>query len=349
MNNKPKVAVALSGGIDSCFCAYILSKQGYEAAGFTLKIPFFSDDGLLRARHVCKELNIPHYTIDISEEFNNRIVKYFVSSYLDGLTPNPCCLCNSMIKFGILLKEIRQQGYFYLATGHYARLVKEKESIYLAAAKGRLKPQEYFLGMVPKENLANVLFPLGDYTKEEVKAKIKESGIYPYEIRESREICFIRDSSYKDFVESRINTSVDYAGDIKYIDGRILGRHRGIYSFTCGQRQGLGISWRKPLYVVKINAAAKEVIVAEKEMAFKDKFIVKGMNWFYPQMNYGNLEVKIRYNAKPLPCSIEKTSDDCFLCTIKGSRDIPATGQLAVFYDKDRVVSGGWIAAGCLD
>jgi len=339
-----KAAVALSGGIDSSFCAHLLSQQGYELIGLTLKIPFFDEDHIERAKYVCYKLNIPHRTIDISGAFNKHIIEYFVDSYLKGLTPNPCCVCNRIFKFGILQQEAQQNGYSYLATGHYAHIVKEQEEFYLTKGTFESKSQEYFLGLVPKEKFRNILLPLGRYCKDEVKNKIQEAGIYPFDVHESQEICFIKDRSrYREFIESYIPDSYKYSGIIRYRNGRVLGKHKGIYSFTYGQREKLGISWHKPLYVLDLDPATKEVIVGEKEFVFKDKFVVGSMNWFYPQNNYDNLDVKIRYDSSFLPCKIKEIDKDRVLCTLKGSRDTPSPGQLAVFYDEDRVVAGGWI------
>lgn len=346
MNPKKKIAIALSGGIDSAFCACFLSRQGYELVGVTLKMPFFSEDNIKRAGHVCKKLRIPHHVIDVSDEFSNCIVEYFINSYLRGLTPNPCCLCNRLIKFGILLEKIQALGCSLLATGHYAGIIKDKGETYLAKGKAGVKSQEYFLGAVPKEKLKYVLFPLENFTKEEVRRELKISGIYPFRALESREICFIKEKKYKEFIEERVDDFQKYSGFIKHWDGRTLGKHKGIYAFTYGQREGLGVSWQEPLYVVDINPESKEVLVAERERVLKDKIVVKDVNWFYPPDSYLNLEVKMRYNSRLLSCAIENLDSGRICCVLKEARVIPAPGQLAVFYDKERVVAGGWIARG---
>ena len=338
-----KVAVALSGGIDSSFACLSLLKKGFKVGGFTLKIPFLNNDCIKRAEYLSGKLNIPHKVIDVTPFFNKKVIDCFLDSYLSGLTPNPCCLCNPNIKFGILRLKAQKLGYSHFATGHYARIIKEGNKFYLAKARNNKKSQEYFLGLLPKSTLKTLIFPLADYTKEEVRNKIREEGIYPFKLRESQEICFITDNNYKKFIESKIANTHKYYGLIKYRDGKVLGRHKGIYSFTYGQREGLGISWKRPLYVLSINPKTKDVIVGEKEFVFKDKFIVAGLNWFYPKDDYDNIKVKLRYNGRSLACRIERIDDKRIECAFKSIKDIPTPGQLAVFYDKEKIMAAGFI------
>jgi tRNA-specific 2-thiouridylase len=343
---REKIAVALSGGVDSSYAAYLLKRQGYQLVGITFKIPFSEEENIKRASYICQRLDFPHHIVDISDEFTKLIINYFIDSYLDGLTPNPCALCNRVIKFDMLLNYAYSLGCQFLATGHYARLIKENDKIYLTKSRSNFKSQEYFLGLVPKEKFKSVIFPLGDYIKEEVRENIQEMGIYPFKIRESEDICFIRERNYKEFIESRIANFYRYFGNIKYRDGRVLGRHKGTYSFTYGQREGLGISWSEPLYVLDINPQTKEVVVGERVFALKDRFLVESLNWFYPPRDYENLQVKTKYNSPSLSCRIEMISEREILCKLKEEKDMPSPGQLAVFYDNDRVVAGGWIGRG---
>ncbi|RKY38697.1 MAG: tRNA 2-thiouridine(34) synthase MnmA [Candidatus Omnitrophota bacterium] len=341
--DRERIAVALSGGVDSAYSAYLLKKEGKELVGVTFKLSFFKEENIRKAQYVCNFLGIPHHLIDVNQEFKN-IIDYFVSSYLDGLTPNPCALCNQIIKFGKLLDYIRMLGCCYLATGHYCRLIKtEKGEIYLAKGRSMFNSQEYFLALTPKEKFNSVIFPLGDYTKEEVKRNIQKEGFYPFPIEESKEVCFIGNSTYKDFIRKRILRDGDYSGQIKHHNGKVLGTHQGVYFFTYGQREGLGVSWKKPLYVMDILPSKREVIVGEREFILKERFFVNHINWFYPPSNYRNLRVKLRYNSYSLPCDIEISSHNRILCILKDKREVPAPGQLAVFYDRDLVVAGGLI------
>ncbi len=337
-----KIAIALSGGVDSAFCAWLLSKKGFQVLGITFKMSYL-EENVKRASYICEHLGIPHYILDIEKTFENLIIDYFVNSYLKGYTPNPCALCNRLIKFGVLYEYAISLGCDLFATGHYTRLIKKEDRSFLGKSKNIFKSQEYFLALVPQTVLNNVIFPLGDYSKEEVKEYVKKEGIYPFDIKESKEACFIRGGDYRKFIEKRISNYYDYFGLIKHRSGKVLGRHRGFYSFTYGQREGLGISWSSPLYVVDILPDTKEVIVAEREFVRKDKFIVKDVNWFYSPSRYDNLKVKVRYNCYPLSCRIEILDERKILCILKDTKEIPPPGQLAVFYDNDIVVAGGWI------
>ncbi|HDN86459.1 MAG TPA: tRNA 2-thiouridine(34) synthase MnmA [Candidatus Omnitrophica bacterium] len=342
--NEERIAIALSGGVDSAYSAYLLKKKGKKLIGVTFKSPFFKEENIQKAQYVCNSLGIPHHLIDVSQEFEESVIDYFVSSYLGGLTPNPCALCNQIIKLGKLLDYIRMLGCHYLATGHYCRVIKTKKGeVYLAKGRSAFKSQEYFLALTPKERFNSVIFPLGDYTKEEVKINIQKEGVYPFPIEESKEVCFVSNSTYKDFIRERILRDKDYSGQIKHHSGKVLGTHQGIYFFTYGQREGLGISWKEPLYVMDILPLKREVIVGEKEFILKERFFVNHINWFYPPSNYRDLRVKLRYNSCSLPCDIEISSWGRLLCILKDKKDVPTPGQLAVFYDGDLVVAGGLI------
>ena len=339
---KKKVAVLLSGGIDSSFACYLLVSRGFSVVGITFKNGYKFSCNISSAYYVCGKLGVPYHVIDIKKEFKKFVIDYFIKSYLQGLTPNPCVVCNRYIKFGILLDYVKKLGCEYIATGHYAKTLEEDGRLILTRGKSIFKSQEYFLAGVSPQVLKKAIFPLGDYTKEEVKKKIKKLDIYPFSIVESKDICFIEDD-YREFIRSSLKNHNAYAGKIKDIKGNLLGTHKGIYYFTYGQREGLGISNVRPLYVKDINYKTKEIIVAERELILKKKFKVKELNWFYPPQNYKNLKVKLRYNSYPLACDIKIENEDTLICELK-NKDIPSPGQFAVFYDQDRVVVAGFIA-----
>jgi tRNA-specific 2-thiouridylase len=345
---KEKIAVGLSGGIDSSFAAYLLNKEGFQVIGFTLK--FYPEenrccdlDSLYQAQRLCHKLGIPHYTIDVRDLFKREIINYFIESYLQGLTPNPCSFCNRLIKFGYLLKKIQSLGITYLATGHYVRIKKKDKKAFLAMAKDKKKSQEYFLSLIEPFSLNHLIFPLGEYTKGEVREITHREKLIFKERSESQDICFIKDGSYPKFIEDSISNLEHYRGKIKYIKGGILGTHRGIYNFTTGQREGLGISWKNPLYVYDIQSDTTTVIVAEREYLYKDKFAVSSCNWFISPTKFKDISVKIRYNSPSYPCEIEVEGEKA-LVYLKEKVDSISPGQIATFYWKDLVLGGGVIS-----
>lgn len=351
---KKKVAVGLSGGIDSSFAAYALKKKGYEVAGFTLK--FIPQDNrccdlesLEQAKRLCHKLDIPHYVIDATEIFEKQIIEYFTESYLKGLTPNPCSFCNRKIKFGYFLEKIKTLGFDLLATGHYARIVKKKNNLFLQAAKDKFKSQEYFLALLEPEALKSIIFPLANYTKEQVKKIAQKEKLMFKERKESQDVCFVKEKPYYKFIENRIGFSKDFTGSINHIEGKALGRHKGIYYFTYGQRAGLGVSWREPLYVLSIDEKTNSVIVGEKKYLPKSVFVASSLNWFIAleklskkNKRMDKLFVKIRYNSKFYKCEIIPGREKITVSLMEEA-DAVTPGQVAVFYDKDIVIGAGII------
>jgi tRNA-specific 2-thiouridylase len=342
---KKKVAVGLSGGVDSSVATYLLKKEGWDVIGFTLK--FYPEENrccdlesLYQAKMLCYKLDIPHYVIDVKDLFRKKIINYFINSYLKGLTPNPCAFCNRLIKFGYFFEKIKSLGIDYLATGHYVKTEKTKEDIFLKRAKDKKKSQEYFLSLINPPILNNLIFPLGDYTKEEVKKIAREEKIIFKERKESYDVCFIKDKHYTDFIEENISSS--YQGEIRHIKGEILGTHRGIYHFTYGQREGLGIRWKKPLYVIDIEGENGTVIVGEKEYLYKDKFKVSNCNWFISPKEFKDIKVKIRYTSPLYDCKLE-LKDSFAIVYLKEKVDAPTPGQIASFYYEDILLGGGVI------
>lgn len=350
---KKKVAVGLSGGIDSSFAAYLLKKQGYDVCGFTLK--FYPQDnrccdldGLYQAQRLCGKLDIPHYIIDTTDLFKKEIVDYFITSYLSGLTPNPCSFCNRLVKFGYLFEKIRAMGFDFLSTGHYANIIKRKEYFLLKCAQDTVKSQEYFLSLIKPEILPYLIFPLGKFTKDKVKKISRKEKLMFQERKESQDICFVKEKQYYTFIEKMLENPQVYCGDIRHINGKVLGRHKGIYYFTYGQRAGLGISWHEPLYVLKVNEQSNCVIVGEKKYLAKENFSVKNINSFVDWKNYfsankpTDIKVKIRYNSKFYDC-VPELKGEKILVTLKAAAPAVTPGQIAVFYHKDAVLAAGVI------
>jgi len=345
---KKRIAVGLSGGVDSSFAAYLLKKKGWDVVGFTLK--FYPEenrccdlDSLDQARRLCYKLNIPHYVLDVGELFNKEIIDYFINSYLQGLTPNPCAYCNRLIKFGSFLEKLKSLGINHLATGHYARLVRKGRTYLLKSGKDSKKSQEYFLALLNPSVLKHLVFPLGNYTKREVKRIVNVKKIIHKERGESQDVCFIREKSYPEFIEKNRNDYYKYSGQIKHVSGEILGRHKGIYRYTYGQRSGLGLAGKVPLYVTGIDSEDNSVIVGERNYLNRDTFTVSSLNWLYPFKQYKSIAVKVRYNSSSVACSV-RINDKTATVKLAKKVDAIAPGQLAAFYYKDLLLGGGIIA-----
>jgi tRNA-specific 2-thiouridylase len=345
---KKKIAVGLSGGVDSSVAAYLLIQQGFDVVGFTLK--FYphqnrccDSDSLYQAQRLCYALDIPHYTLDMADVFRQEIVDYFIGSYLNGLTPNPCVYCNRLVKFGLFLQKLTSLGIDYLATGHYARIDNHEGACVLRPARDTAKSQEYFLALLKSAVLSRLIFPLADRSKEEVKQIAKEKKIIFQERKESQDVCFANGKDYAEFIEEHITDYKRWCGPIRYIDGKILGEHRGIYRYTRGQRYGLGLSWPRPLYVISIEAETRTVIVGEKEHLLRDNFTVHSLNWFLSPETFEDLEVRVRYNAACCPCRLTFRRQGAEVSLAK-EIDSVTPGQLAAFYSKGILLGGGIIA-----
>lgn len=343
-----KVAVALSGGVDSGTAAYLLKKEGWEIEGFTLKFCAkdnrYSDfESIEQARSLCAKIGISHQIIDACRLFQKKVIRYFIKSYQQGLTPNPCVFCNRHIKFGLLFDKIKSLGFTYLATGHYASIIEEAGSLFLSPAKDAGKSQEYFLALIPPAILKNLIFPLADYTKDQVREISRKENLIFKERKESQDVCFINNRTYPQFIEANLESRGQYQGNIRHVSGDILGRHKGIYYFTRGQRSGLGIAWKEPLYVIDIDRESKDVIVGEKDYLYKDEFRVSSLNWFGSiRQNYKDIGVKVRYNSLIYKCDL-KLSKTIGIVFLNDKISAVAPGQLAVFYAGNKVLGGGII------
>jgi tRNA-specific 2-thiouridylase len=354
--NKNTVIVGMSGGVDSSVAALLLRKE-YNVIGISLQVfdysPYqdcdlkgvcCSPEDVYDARQVADQLNIPFYVLNYRDRFQKTVIDNFLSEYIKGRTPNPCVICNEKIKFGEMLKFAHSVGADYIATGHYAIIEKSNSSYMLKKGVDRKKDQSYFLYRLKPEILKNILFPLGYMTKEEVKRIAKESGLRVHNKRESHEICFVPNNDYTSFIEKNINE--DFSGRIVDIDGKTLGRHRGIFKYTIGQRRGLNISSTRPLYVIDINPDRKEVIVGDESELFHSEFTVESTNLISPHILLEKgieIRVKIRYMSEEVNCEVNILNED--MLYIKTSKPIRAItrGQSAVLYHKDIVIGGGII------
>ncbi|HXV49667.1 MAG TPA: tRNA 2-thiouridine(34) synthase MnmA [Candidatus Binatia bacterium] len=345
---RKKIVVAMSGGVDSSVSAALLIDQGFDVAGVSLRMwegergPRVCSDHR-GAAEVAAHLGIPHRLLDLRREFADTVVKPFAREYLRGRTPNPCVACNRDFKFGALLRWAKEQHADYVATGHYARVVRDGASNHVSLLRGadRAKDQSYFLFALSREQLADTLFPLGAMQKSEVRETARRLGLPTAERPESQDICF---GDYKALVASYAQESELDGGEVVDRRGNLLGRHGGVHRVTIGQRRGLGISASSPLYVVDIDEQSKRVVVGGKEELSCSGFIAGSLNWLVrPTTQEIAAEVQIRYRAPAVPCVVKARADGT--CEVRGVDRFAAVtpGQAAVFYRGDQLLGGGWI------
>ena len=331
----------MSGGVDSTVTAILLQKEGYEVTGVYMKLHHkegYHDVNFAKVQRVGKYLGIDVHFHDLSEDFNREVYKYFVDTYREGLTPNPCIMCNRTIKFGKMVEFADSLGIEKVATGHYLNCDGE----FFYTAKDDTKDQSYFVAQVRKETLPRLIFPLGSWIKEDTKEFAKNIPVLKDigEQKESSEICFV-ENDYTEILEKHMN--IDQAGETVYTDGKVVGTHKGYMHYTIGKRRGFTVNGaHDPHFVLSINPDKNQIVVGRRDELEKHSFSIKQINLFD---NFGdNLEtvVKVRYRTKAIPCRVKLEEDVGFV-----ELDEPvyglAYGQVAVFYDDDRVIGSGII------
>lgn len=355
--NKKRVVVAMSGGVDSSVAAYLLKKQGYEVIGISLKL---SDEGeygqkqgktccsfedIRDARTVCDILDIPFYAFNYKEDFKKKVIEKFVDEYVHGRTPNPCLLCNNHIKFDRLLEEAGKLGADFLATGHYARIIKNDDGTHsLLKAVDDDKDQSYVLHRLSEEALSKLLFPLGELTKPQVRLLGEEASLPTANKSESQDICFIPDRDHAKFIKKNYPDLAPAQGNFVNQKGEVLGIHEGIHKYTVGQRRGLGIGFGDRIYVTKIDVASNRVFLGTKEEVLSDFCLTKEVHWINPSFKPKECGVKIRYQKDEIPAQLNWTDDDSEVkITFLDRAPAVTPGQSAVFYLGDKVVGGGII------
>ena len=354
-----KVVVSMSGGVDSSVAAYLLKQQGYDVIGVTMQIWQDEDQftqaesggccGLSAvddARRVADRLEIPYYVMNFKREFKKNVMDYFTAEYLKGRTPNPCIACNRYVKWESLLQRSLEIGADYIATGHYARVEQLSNGRYaIRNSVTAAKDQTYALFNLTQKQLSHTLMPVGDYTKDEIRAIAEDIGLMVAHKKDSQEICFVPDNDYAKFIEENSDCRIDEGNFVdKY--GNILGRHKGITHYTVGQRKGLNLALGHPVFVTEIRPETNEVVIGENEDVFSNRLTCRNLNWMAIE-DLGDQEMrvsaKIRYSHKGALCTIRKIGEDRVECVFDEPQRAATPGQAVVFYDGEYVVGGGRI------
>ncbi|MFH0976730.1 MAG: tRNA 2-thiouridine(34) synthase MnmA [Spirochaetota bacterium] len=352
-----KIAVGMSGGVDSSTAALILKEQGHEVIGISMALWDGSEkcsgkgkhscygpdekEDIAETKKVCDSIGIPFFVLDCSKEYKSTIIEYFKSEYMCARTPNPCVLCNYKIKFDALLKNAQMSGISFdkFATGHYANVEHDKESgrYLLKKASDKRKDQTYFLYRLSQSQLSNVMFPLGDLTKEEVRGYAREKGLRVAEKEESQDFY---GGDYRELLDMQ-----DEEGDIVLTTGEVVGRHRGLWNYTPGQRRGMGIAHPEPLYVIRLDSKTNTVVAGIKSEIIITDFIVNDLNWIAvekPEASF-KAQTKVRSSQNYYDSFIEIINDKEVKVTLKDAGAAISPGQSAVFYSGDIVIGGGII------
>lgn len=359
------IAVAMSGGVDSSVAAALLKEQGYRVIGLTMHLWDYdgvggnvahessccSLDSIYDARHVCNQLDIPHYVLDVRKEFETHVIRNFISEYLNGRTPNPCVLCNSLMKWHVLLQKARQLEAEYLATGHYAQIQFDEVVGRYRLLQGvdDQKDQAYALWGLTQPQLAGTILPLGMYTKKDVRRLAAEFGLKTVQKNESQEICFIPDNNYRRFLAEREPDAIERLrqGEIVDTAGHVLGFHDGYPNFTIGQRRKLGIAVGRPMYVVRIDATNNRVIVGDPDELQQKALTAHRVNWIGIEPPASALEavVRVRYNDRGQQARIFPLNTRTVRVEFHTPVKAITPGQSAVFYRDREVLGGGIIGA----
>ena len=353
---KKKVLVAMSGGIDSAVCAYLVKQSGCYTEGITMKLwadgesiqdelDTIPDVNCADAKKIADMLNIPHSSIALGTSFRKYVIDKFISEYSAGKTPNPCMECNKYIKFGKLMEIASEKGFDYLATGHYAKISKLSTGEYVLKQSADLnKDQSYFLWSIKKDDLSRILFPLGEYSKPNIREIANNLGFFNANRSDSQDICFIPDQNYAEFIKSYSSVSFP-KGNFISLDGEILGTHDGIINYTIGQRKGLGLSLGYPAFVCNKNVLDNTVTLCNNDQLFSNNLTASSLNVLLNGAldNKTRCYAKIRYRHSPTMATIERIDQDRIKVTFDEAQRAITAGQAIVLYDGDTVIGGAVI------
>jgi tRNA-specific 2-thiouridylase len=355
---KERVVVAMSGGVDSSVSAALLVEQGYDVLGVMMRLwsePGQFDaardnrcctrDQMLDAHFVARKLGIPFEVVDATDTFKQKVVDPFIASYIQGFTPNPCLACNRHIRFTFLLQEALNRGAAYLATGHYARVTQANDGTYeLRRGADPTKDQSYVLSVLTQDQLRHAMFPVGGYTKPEVRKLAEDFGLPVANKGDSQDLCFVADGDYRRFLRTYDSQGIR-PGPIRLRSGEVLGTHSGLPAYTIGQRKGLGISWQEPLYVLEKDVQTNTLVVGPRSELGGDRLHAANVNWLAGCLPPGDFraQVKIRYKARFAPCTVTPVGDDAVSIRFDDLLPDITPGQGAVIYVGDRVIGSGII------
>lgn len=345
MINSKKILVELSGGLDSSVAAILLKNEGYEVVGIMMHLhdsEAFQEDQKV-AESAAKQLGIEFLVVDYRDKFKEEVIDYFIGTYKEAKTPNPCIVCNQKMKFGAIFDCAKDLGCDIIATGHYARVKHENGDYSLYKAKDLTKDQSYVLHFLDQDKLSKIIFPLGEYTKDEVRELARASALPCVDKPESQDICFVENETYAEFIQKN-SDYVPRPGNVVDTKGNVLGQHEGLINYTIGQRKGLGIASSNPLYVLTLNKEKNEVVLGTKNETFTNSVSIIDVNWISgkaPADDF-NCQAKLRYRQSPKECIAHATGSKVSLEYPEGI-DSVTPGQFAVLYDGDRVLGGGVI------
>lgn len=345
----PPVAVAVSGGVDSLVAAHLLIAAGHRVVGLHFLTGFEpkrpdSAEAVQRIQAIGDQLDIPVHVVDLQKAFRRTVVDYFARAYQNGLTPNPCLVCNPSIKFGVLLSHAERLGATALATGHYAQIRKDaagRPGLYRGV--DRQKDQSYFLSRLAPDQLIRAIFPLGQMTKTTVRQIAKDRGLEPVTSDESQDVCFIRGTDYAGFLENHLERPPK-SGPIVNTEGRVIGEHQGLHRYTVGQRRGISCPAEAPYYVVRIDTEANRLVVGFKDRLAVSSCRVADVNWIRkPDLMPARVAVQLRYRHRPADATIALAGKTTVEVVFQTPQSAVTPGQGAVFYQNDEVLGGGWI------
>jgi len=352
-----KVLVAMSGGVDSSVTLLKIIEMGHQPIGVTMKLWEYKSVGgnilednnccaiesINNAKLVCERLNVPHYTIDFTEDFKEKVVENFVSEYTAGRTPNPCVRCNSYVKWDTFIKQADKLGAEYIATGHYAIIDNENGIYKIKRGKDKIKDQAYVLWGIPKNTLSRTILPLGNLTKKEVRNIAREHSLENAETPESMEICFVADNNYSRFIKEYTNQNEDSKGVTLDEDNNIVGENPGYINYTIGQRKGIGVTNPEPLYVKRINAEKNEITVSKKSSLLSSECKISNINWLIENNSLPiTVNCQIRYNGNVSKALID-TNNGTISATFEKPQLAITPGQSIVFFDDNNTLLGGGV------